>query len=42
MEIFVDSGDDEKVALAVLCKILPKKSIENGIKYVYEECMVSL
>ena len=33
-------GDQEKVALSVLCKALLKKSVENAIVYIYEECKV--
>ena len=41
LTIFFIYADDEKVALAVLCKTLTKKGIENAIIYVYEECKVN-
>lgn len=28
------------MALAILCKILPKKTLENASIFVYEECQV--
>lgn len=28
------------MALTILCKVLPKKTLENAAIYVYEECQV--
>lgn len=38
-----DLGDEckeEKIALAILCRILPKKMQEKASLFVYEECQV--
>ncbi len=37
-------GDDEKnqkIALSLLCHLLPKKGTDNKMKYIYEKCKVS-
>lgn len=35
-----DECKEEKIALAILCKILPKKMQEKASLFVYEECQV--
>ncbi len=35
-----DCCKDEKVALTVLCKVLPKKSVNDAVVYLYLECKV--
>ena len=35
-----DTDKKEKVALFVLCKVLTKKGIEDGLLYIFEECNV--
>ena len=42
--MFHISGDDDKnlkIALSLLCHLLPKKGSEDVMKYIYEQCKVS-
>ena len=39
---FIGDECKEKVALAILCKFLPKKTLENVSIFIYEECQVCL
>ena len=35
-----DEFKKSKMALAILCKALPKKSVEDALIYLYKECKV--
>lgn len=35
-----DIDEEEKVALYVLCKVLMKKGVDDGLLYIFEECKV--
>ena len=37
-----DSEKNEKVALILLCKVLPKRTVINPLLYIYEECLVCI